>query len=277
MNKEAMQKKVDNISKAYKKNRAMPLKILTIVCISLFIFFMSSNMLFKKTEASISTELNKEMLLNNVKFFVTDRQYNPNNGLIQVNLRIENNSINRIKNYTFEVRERANASKIINSKIVQLDDENYVLLTTVSKRWGAISITITEENYDSKKLKVYADSSDITENNKLTELDKIGYLVEICNNDINNIKDDIKKDNDNIKAKNKEIKALENESKTLESDKKYQTDSEILDTDNQINSNENSISKLKTEIDNINTDIKEKKEKISKLEVKIKDLKKKNK
>lgn len=274
MNKEAIQKKVDNISKIYKSNRSIPLKILTIICIFTVAFFISSNLFFKKDEPTIATELDKNMTLNNVEFTMIDRQYNPDSGLLQVNFKMKNNSMNKIRNYTFEVREKVNPAKIIESKVTQIDDENYVLVTKVSKEWGAISITVADDTYKDKTLKMYADAIDITENKNLIELDKSGYLVELCERNIKDIESEIDKTNDEISAKCDEILALGNDNRSLQEDKKYEIKSEQIKADKKIDSNKSRIEKLKAENKQSEKNIKEKNEKIDKLNEKIEDIQK---
>lgn len=272
MNKDDIQKKVDRISTIYKDNREIPLRILTVVCIGCIVFFLSSNMIFKKEQATTTTELNKIMTLNNVEFSITKRQYNPDTGLIQINFKMTNKSVNKIRNYNFEVREKSDPANTIENQIIQIDDQNYILLTTVSKKWGAISISIEDKSYPDKKLKLYSDEHDIIENTELIKLDKIGYTIELCENNIEDIKAEIENLNSQIDEKNQEINVLENRNNHLEDEKKYQVDSEKLASDGEIISNNNTINNAKNLITKLQKNIDEDNEKIDKLNEKIDNL-----
>lgn len=66
MNKESMQIKVDNINKKLEKNKSIPYYFLASICIIGVLFFLSSNIIFNKEMSLMSTEINKELVLNSV-------------------------------------------------------------------------------------------------------------------------------------------------------------------------------------------------------------------
>lgn len=272
MNKEFMQKKIDKISKSYKKNKEIPLRILTVICACSLIFFLSSNFIFNKNEVTISTELNQIYTLDSVDFSITKRQYNPNTRLIEVSFKMENKSISKLKNYNFEVREKQDPNKIVESKVIQVDNENYVLITNVSKRWGAISISIKDESINDKTLKLYLDSIDIEKNNDLVELDDKGYLIDLCKDNIKNIETEIEDIKTEISFKYDEILALTNSNSSLKEGKRYEIESEQLKTDGKIEGNNSTIKKLKSEIKKMEDNIKENNKKIDKLNERIKEI-----
>lgn len=272
MTKDDIQQKVDAISEIYKSNREIPLMLGAIISCLFIVFFLFSNKIFHVKETTLNTELNKVMTLNNVDFSIIKRQYNPETSLVQVNFKMENKSLDKIRNYLFEVREKSNPEKIIDSNVIQIDDENYVLLVTVPKKWSVISITIKDESISDKSLKLYSDISDTEENSDLVELDKPEYRIELCQYDIENINDEIDQLKEKIDAKNEQISILQDNNNKLKDNEKYQIDSDKLEAEGTIITNENTINNLKNDISKLNKQIDDNYAKIEKLNEKIKDL-----
>ncbi|MDM0612936.1 hypothetical protein QTH09_18175, partial [Clostridium perfringens] len=168
-----------------------------------------------------------------------------------------------------ELREKSNPKELIETKLVKVSNEDYIVYSKLPKNWSAVSLTFIENgtNIDSSKnkIKFYSDSRDITINNTLKEKNKEGLTVELVDNDIEKIKEEIKNKENEIANKNKEIENLNSQISTLEKEKEYQTETEITETDSKINSFKTEIENKNKEIENLNNTKNELNQKIEKL------------
>ncbi len=270
MNKESMQIKVDNINKKLEKNKSIPYYFLASICIIGVLFFLSSNIIFNKEMSLMSTEINKELVLNSVTIMLKDREYNSENGLVQFTVKVKNNSLTEKVNLDFSIREKTNPTEVIPSKVTKVTNSDYIITTNVNKNWKALSLTVLDKN-NQGSIKLYSDSRDININNSLKEKGINEYTVEVIENEINDIQAEIEKINEMISSKNNSINSYEENITTLEKDKKYQTESELEATENTISSNKSKINQLEIEMKIEDKRADELKEKIKKLEEKKKN------
>lgn len=274
MNKENIQIKVDNIKKKLDKNKSIPYYFLASICIIGVLFFLSSNIFFNKEMSLMSTEINKEIPLNSVVVILKDRQYNNENGLVQFTIKIKNQSLNEKVNLDFEVREKTNPTKIMDSKVTKVTNSDYIITTKLAGKWEALSLTVLDKNTDGESkgsVKLYSDIRDININNDLKERGINEYTVEVIENEIKDIQKEIEEINIIISTKNSKINLFKENITTLENDKQYQTASELEATENTIKSNQASILQLESEIKIESEKCKEYEEKIKKLEEKKKN------
>lgn len=275
MNKENIQIKVDNINKKLDKNKSIRYYFLASICIIGVLFFLSSNIIFNKEMSLMSTEINKEILLNSIIVTLKDRQYNNENGLVQFTIKIKNQSLNEKANLDFEVREKNNPTKIIPNKTTKVTNSDYIVTIKLSSKWEALSLTVIDKNTDGESkgsAKLYSDLRDININNNLKEKGINEYTVEVIENEIKDIQKEIEEINTVISSKNSKINLFKENITTLENDKEYQTESELEVTENTIQSNQSSIVQLENEIKIESEKCKEYEEKIKKLEEKMKNF-----
>ncbi len=270
MNKEKLQKKLEEIKYKMEQHGAIGNYIVCGFIAIGIVFFLSSNLLLNKEVQLISTPLNKVLNLNEMELLVTSREFNTENNLIQFNIKIKNFIPTDEKTLSVELREKKNPKELIKTNLVKVSNEDYIVYANLPKNWSAVSLTFIENNAenDSSKnqIKVYSDSRDITINNTLREKNKEGLTVELVENDIEKIKEEIKNKENDIANKNKEIENFNAQIGTLE--KEYQTETEITETDSKIKA-------LKTDIENKNKDIENLKNTINELNQKIEKLNKK--
>lgn len=240
------------------------------------VFFLSSNLFLNKEIQLISTPLDKNLELNGMQLSVASREFNPENDLIQFNVKIKNLSPAYEKTLSVELREKNNPKELIATNLVKVSNEDYIVYAKLPRNWSAVSLTFIEngDNIDNSKnkIKFYSDSRDITINNKLKEKNKDGLTVELVDNDIEKIKEEIKNKENEIANKNKEIENLNSQISTLESEKEYQTETEISETDSKINSFKSEIENKNKDIKNLNNTKNELNQKIEKLNKKKSDL-----
>ncbi|WP_283697350.1 hypothetical protein [Clostridium perfringens] len=276
MNKEKLQKKLEEIKYKMEQHGAIGNYIVCGFIAIGIVFFLSSNLLLNKEVQLISTPLNKVLNLNDIELSVTSREFNPENNLIQFNVKIKNFIPTDEKTLSVELREKKNPQELIETNLVKVSNEDYIVYAKLPKNWSAVSLTFIENdkeiNSSKNKIKIYSDSRDITINNALREKNKEGLTVELVENDIEKIKEEIKNKENEITHKNKEIENFNAQISTLEKEKEYQTETEITETDSKINTLKTDIENKKKEIENLKNNINELNQKIEKLNKKKSDL-----
>lgn len=276
MDIEKFQEKLKEIKYKVEKHGSMSSYIICGFIALGLVFFLSSNILFNKEIQLISTPLNKKIELNGMQLSLTSREFNPENNLIQFNVKIKNFIPTDEKSLSVELREKSNPKKLIETKLVKVSNEDYIVYSKLPKNWSAVSLTFIENgvNIDSSKnkIKFYSDSRNITVDNTLKEKNKEGLTVELVENDIQKIKEEIKNKDNEIANKNKDIENLNSQISTLEKEKEYQTETEITETDSKINSFKTEIENKNKEITTLNNTKNELNKKIEKLNKKKSDL-----
>ena len=270
--KEKIQEKFDIIKNKIEQNKIVPYYFLTSIFIIGVLFFLSSNLIFNKELNLITTAINEEKNLDNTIFYMKDRKYNPNNGLVQFTIKLKENSLNSNLDLDFSIREKNKPTEIIPCEVVQITYSDYIITTVVSGKWDALSLTVREKNEvdETKYIKFYSDIRDIKIEENLEKKNKNEYTIEVIDNEINDINLKIEEINQIISDKKIEIEELNERINSLEAEKKYQTESEIESTESLISSIKTTIVNLENEIEKNKDTIKELEEKIKKLEEKKK-------
>lgn len=276
MDRDKIQKKVDEISSKVEKNKTITYYFLTSIFVIGVLFFLSSNALFNKEISLISTEINQEIYLNSNGFSIKERRYNPENGLVQFTLNLKGNSSNNKLNFDFEVREKNNPTEVIPCEVVQVTYNDYIIVVQVKSKWEALSLTIKEKNNtedNSKHIKLYSDIRDIEIDNELKTKSQNEYTLEIIDNEIKDINSKIHEINSSINDKKAEIENLNTNIEMLKEEMKYQTESEIKVTESTISNSITTIANKENEIKRAEEKTIELEEKIKKLEEKKTDFK----
>lgn len=275
MTRDEIQEKVDDLRYKIQKHGSLGYYIALALISFGIVFFLSSNLLFNKEASLTSTPLNKIMSINNVEFKVTNREFNPNNNLIQFNVKVKNLDLDGGNDLYVELREKQNPMEVIPTKLVKVSNEDFIVYATLPKKWSAVSLkfidkSVTEgtKNY----VKFYSDSKDITEDDTLREKNKDGLTIELVNNDIKNLNKEVEKIDTEISNKNKEIENLNARITSLEGEKEYQTETEVTTTDASITSIKGEIENKTKDIDSLKNKKKEINNKIDKLNKKKNDL-----
>lgn len=273
MTREEIQEKVDIIKRKIEKNKTVPYYFLTSIFVIGVLFFLSSNLIFNKELSLITTGINEEMNLNNTTFYIKDRKYNPNNGLVQFTIKLKDNILNSNLDLDFTVREKNDPTEIIPCEVAQITYSDYIVTTVVSGKWEALSLTVKEKNEvdDKKYIKFYSDIRDIKIEDNLKKKSRNEYTIEVIDNEINDIKSRIEEINQTISDKKSELEDLNSKINSLEDEKKYQTENEVESTESLISSMETTIVNLENEIRKNENNIKELEEKINKLGEKKKE------
>ncbi|PWX39038.1 hypothetical protein CYK89_01470 [Clostridium perfringens] len=241
------------------------------------VFFLTSNRIFNQDFFVKSTVLNQEILFENNKITVLDREYNPNTGVFEMFLNIKNSNPNIDKPINVSLKEKNHLDENISCELIKVGIDEYVIYSELPLDWSAVSISVTSsegENSLSEVLKIYSDRKDTKENNNLKNENVNGYKVKFIDLEIESLNSNISEIDKLLYEKNTTESNLKKINSELEEDKKYQTENEKQESDSKINSNKSSIEKINKEKEELNKEKKELQNKISKLNQKKNDLEK---
>jgi len=289
-----MRKKL-KISK--RKNSNFYVGILLVVTLS-FLFFSGSKAFLWDDSAIIQTAYGKENRMNTTNVKLDKWQYNPNNGLMQVDITMERTGKATTESEIgFFAKERSKPLEKIPVKIAAHFDNHYtILIEKIPNDFSVIGLVVTEttkdkeikidtddlfseesveknlssddENEEAKTVTLYGDYRKVETNKNLKELSEHEYVLQSIDNEIksmNSKKEELKQ---LIPQQEETIEELKTDINTLNEDKVYQTPDEISDTESEIKEKEEGI----TEVEN---NKKEVEDAINTLDEKIKKLKEK--
>ncbi|MBY0756290.1 hypothetical protein K5V21_12615 [Clostridium sardiniense] len=272
------QKKVSNIRN--RKNQSFFYYGATLIIILGMVFFLTSNRFFNRDFLVESTALNEENYIGDISLKVLDREYNTSTGVFEMLLNVDNSNLLNENPIEISILEKEHLKEKIESKLIKVSDEEYVVYARLPVDWSAVSVRVglTEENNleDNKReiLKIYADRKDTKENNNLKAENESGYKIKFIDLQINNLNENIKKINSELDNKKKLIMNILEDNEKQKENEKYQTEEEIKETESKINQNNTIIDTTKIEIEELIKSLEENKNRIKKLEEKKNDLQK---
>lgn len=252
----------------------------TAIIILGMIFFLTSNMIFNRDFLVESTVLNEENTIGNISIKVLDREYNTSTGVFEMLLNVNNKNLLNENPIQISIREKTHLREKIESKLIKISDEEYVVYSRLPSDWSAVSVSVglTEEKNlaedEREILRLYADRKDTKENNELKAENESGYKIKFINLEIDSINENIKDINMQIEDKKKLILSLLSDNDKKKEEEKYQTEEEIKNTESDISKNNSTIDSTKTEIEELLKSLEEEQNRIKKLEEKKKDLEK---
>lgn len=252
----------------------------TAIIILGMIFFLTSNMIFNRDFLVESTVLNEENTIGDISIKVLDREYNTSTGVFEMLLNVNNKNLLNENPIQISIREKTHLKEKIESKLIKISDEEYVVYSRLPSDWSAVSVSVglTEEKNlaedEREILRLYADRKDTKENTELKAENESGYKIKFINLEIDSINENIKDINMQIEDKKKLILTILSDNDKKKEEEKYQTEEEIKDTESDISKNNSTIDSTKTEIEDLLKSLEEEQNRIKKLEEKKKDLEK---
>lgn len=274
-----LEKKIQRINENRTiSNKSITYYALTIAIVFGFGFFFNSNALLNKEKDIRSTPLYEKQIIGGMSIEIRDRKYNPATSQVQFLIYINNDNNFENKKMSFELREQNNPSELIALKARQIDENNYVIISNVPRKWTVLSLGIGEKVMSGdkytimNKIKIYSDVRGTEKSYGLKEKNTNEYLGDAINKEIVVVQSKIKEIEKEYINEENEIKRIENDMKNLEESRKYQTESELENSDSEISSLKNSITICKDKMSDYNKQIDELKQKIKKLEQKKVDF-----
>lgn len=294
---------IDKIINEIQSNSSIFYYCITAILVFGLLFFISSKSIFDKSGEDIrSTNLNEFQTNNTLKAKLISRQYNPISKMAEFIIYAEDTQNFDSKELVFELREQQSPNLRIENRYQKIDDNYYVVLAKVPKKWKVLSLSIgykssldntgldsinldniddidnPNNNNQSSNIplksvvRIYSDTNDITHNSFLKEKKSINYFSEIMDLEIEFVKKEIEKLNSNIELDNSKIKDAEDKIIDLKNQKKYQTESEQNTTDTNITKLKSMIATSKSTVGKKVDTVVELQEKISKLKQKRNDF-----
>lgn len=273
-----IKKKGESFINKIRKSESTIYTICSLIFIVGLVFLLNSNKILNKDFNNMSTELNKQILLTNVKVELKNREFNPETGLVKFTIEVKPNDVLKDNAVKVELKEKAEPQKILNTNLIKISDDEYVVYANLNKKWTITSLNVivgNEESSSKNSVKLYSDIDNITKNNKLKQEDKNTLNAELTEDEIKSTRKEISETVNKIEEKNNSLTTIEDKIKSLEENKKYQTDSEKVSTDTTISSLKTSMENIKNEVKEMEKKKKELEKKIKKLEEKKQDLKEK--
>ncbi|ACD14158.1 hypothetical protein FDE76_15105 [Clostridium botulinum] len=266
---------IERIVQRLQRNKLILHYFITGFLIVGLILFLNSNRLLNKKYNIINTDVNTNLVNQNLNVHLSKKEYNPNNRLIKFNIKVKLQIANQEIPIRTELVEKSNLGYKIPNNLVKVDKENYVIYATLPEKWTTVSLKVIEDIKDSnnpKFVKIYADSRDINIKNDLIEKKESELEIETIENEIESINQKINEKQSVIEEKKLLIEKEQCNLADMEKDKKYQTENEINETNTEIDNKRSTIEFTRLQIGKLEDESNELRNKISKLEVKKNDL-----
>lgn len=261
----------------FKKKKGRKYKQMVYILSFVFLFFLSSRIIFNAPQKNEDTPLRKPVSFENLTAEISSKRFFTDKNLLQVGLIIKEINSDIPSDITVNIKEKTNQDKKFKTEIVKIVDEYYVIfIHDLPKKWKSVSIEVINKNTNqgtiklNSKLYVASEKSEVK--NKFIKQNLDYYEEEYINILIKDTQKDIKSKEDLIKNNKKDIDKIEQKISSLKSNLDYETDQEKEVTNQEINEKNSKIESLNKEINEKETEIKELKDRIENLKLKQKNL-----
>ncbi|BDU93152.1 coiled-coil domain-containing protein [Clostridium perfringens] len=240
-----------------------------------YTIFFSSGYIFNTQNSAKSTPIGVENKMNNSIVKLTSEKYNPNIGLLQVNLNVEKTKILFENNIELSAIEKKDVNKELPLKTIRLNENQYVALIKVPDKWANVAIQVKEKDIEkSSSIKIFIDKKLCVKDDNLKELSKKDYLIENVDIEITDVEKEINEYKNEIEKNNKIISKTEQEIRSLEGNKKYEIEEDVNKTNQKVESLKSEVKSLNENNEELKKKINTANEKINKLNLKKEDYKK---
>lgn len=225
--------------------RSKLLVLISVCMIVGYVVFFTSTLWLGQNKNYAYTPIMQELTLNGRQVFVARWDYSPNQKLMEVEIEVNNSTLDNVDNYYFSAVTKPAG----NIEVVPIiEDSNFIVLhlKNIPKNFTEISLRMKVGNDNYKDiLKMYSNVDQTNQVSEIKALTKDEYYINRTLRTIEQYQDQINKINTSIINYKENITALESKNVTLEADKKYQSDAEIQDTQRLIESNKSAIENIK--------------------------------
>ncbi|MEG0235872.1 MAG: hypothetical protein RSB77_05415 [Bacilli bacterium] len=242
-----------------------------------FLFFLSSRIIFNAPQNNEDTPLRKPVSFENLTAEIANKRFFGDKKLLQIGLIVKENNTDIPSNIEVIIKEKSNTDKKFKTKIVKIVDEYYVIfIHDLPKKWKSVSIEVINKNANqstsnlNSKLYVANEKSEVK--NSFTKQSLSVYESEYINILIEDTQKNIKSNEDLIKNNNKDIDKIKQKISSLKTNLDYETDQEQKVTNQEINEKNSKVDNLNKEICEKEKEIKELKDRIENLKLKQKNL-----
>lgn len=264
-----------NIRKKYNVTRSSKYNLMFVIIVLGYLFFLSSNGIFNSEGDVMNTPFNKETIMTNIKVTMKSARYSNENRKLEVNFKIDKGNLTYdMEKLIIESKERNTPNEKVNSKIINLNEKDYVVVVDLPEEWTTVLLTFKENGENSQGIKFYVDKRESEEDSALKEKTRREYLRQSVDKEIIEVKEKITGSDDNIVIENQKNEKLISEIKRLQEEKKYLTESELIAMNQKIDQLKNEKLEVEKEVNRIKQEKEELTKKIEKLNIKREDYNK---
>lgn len=260
-----------------KKRKGDKYKQMIYILSFVFLFFLSSRIIFNAPQKNEDTPLRKPVSFKNLTAEIANKRFFKDKNLLQVGLIVKETNSDMPSNIEVNIKEKTDTNKKFKTEIVKIVDEYYVIfIHDLPKKWKSVSLEVVNKNTNqststlNNKLYIANEKSEVK--NKFIKQNLNYYEEEYINILIKDTQKDIKSKEDLIRNNKKDIDKIKQKISSLKSNLDYETDQEKEVTNQEINEKNSKIESLNKEIYEKETEIKELKDRIENLRLKQKNL-----
>lgn len=261
----------------FKKNKGKKYKQMVYILSFVFLFFLSSRIIFNTPQQNEDTPLRKSISFENLNAEIANKRFFTDKNLLQVGLIVKENNSDMPSNIEVKIKEKSDQQKQFKTEVLKVVDEYYVIFVhDLPKKWKSVSIEVVNKNAIQSTVsltnKLYVANEKAEIKNNFTKQNLNYYESEYINILIKDTQKLIKSNKDLIQNNNDDIDKIKEKISSLESNLEYETDQEKEVTKQEINEKNSKIESLKKEIFEKENEIKELKNRIENLKLKQKNL-----
>ena len=167
-------------------------------------FFSSMYWMPASVDASYLTKVGIENTWNNRHITITRWDYSEEQGVMEVELSVENKSYDGKNTYDFSAVDLRGRKLTIDT---QVTDTDWIVLQIkdIPNKWSDISLRMEVAGEDKERLKLYTNINDVNKVKRIKSLNRIGYLQKRFESEICNYKKGVEHKQGEIKILNQEI------------------------------------------------------------------------
>lgn len=229
-----------------------------------YTFFFTSSFWLPKSYTGVSVTPIGTSIKANDRVITVDRWvYSPNDRLMEIIVEIENNSIDGLTEYAWQLRDK---NGLIKTEVVAQDDTFFVIHgKSIKKGWAEVSLTLSvnsEEETSFSPVVIYMNDKVAPIVSFIEEKSMSGYRVLAYESKIESFQKSIDEKKESINAKEDEIEEIHKRTDELVKRLEHQTEQEKDETSSLITSLSQREQSLLSEINKIKEEITEIEEKI---------------
>lgn len=260
-----------------KKKKGRKYKQMIYILSFVFLFFISSRIIFNDPQKNEDTPLRKPVSFDNLTAEIANKRFYTDKNLLQVGLIVKETNSDMPSNIKVNIKEKTKQDEKFKTEIVKVVDEYYVIFVhDLPKKWKSVSLEVINKNGTQSTMnlnsKLYVAHEKSEAKNSFKKQSLSVYESEYINILIEDTQKNIKNNEDLIKNNNKDIDKIKEKISSLKSDLDYETKQEQDVTNQEISEKNSKVDSLNKEIFEKEKEIKELKDRIENLRLKQKKL-----
>lgn len=245
----------------------------------IFIFFLSSRVLFHAPKESEDTPIGKQISIGNASVKIVDKEFYTDKNILEIDLILDQSNTKIPEDFGVEVVEKTKKKAKFKTELLKVTDKYYVILIhDLPKKWESVSIHFTSEGSNSSSsmmnTNLYTSKYESEIKDSYVEKNLVDYETKYINFMVTDAEKLIKETSESIRSLEKDIVKVENKIGELQADLEFQTEQEKEISNSEINSLFTQIESMEKEIEKKKEEITEQQNRIEMMNLKIESLKK---